>query len=158
MLPPNTQTSLALVAVLLLLWLLLRVREPEVHRARRTPLTPAELARMTFDAVRADDVRAWRELFLVGGNATQALGGAAEAWLEACTPAALGPDFAKLRRDLPAGARFLGGRADAENRAFLLVQTGSDPQHELLVGRFVRVGSALRLLEPASGPFHIAAE
>jgi hypothetical protein len=76
---PSTQTLLLLVLVLLLLWLLLRAQEPQGKRARRTPLTPTELARMTFDAARAKDAAAWRELFLRGGEATAVLGAAAEA-------------------------------------------------------------------------------
>ena len=81
MLLPSNQTLLLLVLVLLLLWLLLRVQEPAARTVRRTPLTPAELARMSFDAARAGDVRAFRELFLLGDAARQVLGASAEPWL-----------------------------------------------------------------------------
>lgn len=157
MLLPSNQTLLMLVLVLLLLWLLLRVREPEAPRAVRTPLSPTELARMTFDAARAADVRGWRELFLRGEAAKQVLGDDAEAWLAACTSGALSADLAILRRAVAGGAHFSGGRADADDRCYLVIRTGTGNMEEHLIGRFVKVGTALRLVEPPSGPFAISA-
>jgi hypothetical protein len=51
----------------------------------------------------------------------------------------------------------VGGRADEENRCHVQVRTTAGATEEHLIGRFVRVGNALRLIEPASGPFAIAA-
>lgn len=157
MLLPSNQTLLLLVLVLLLLWLFLRVQEPAARTVRRTPLTPAELARMSFDAARAGDVRAFRELFLLGDAARQVLGASAEPWLAACTPPNLTPDFQALVHAAGPGAHFVGGRADAENSCYVQVRTTAGATEEHLIGRFVRVGNALRLIEPASGPFAIAA-
>lgn len=157
MLLPSTQTLLLLVLVLLLLWLLLRAQEPEVQRVHRTPLSPSELARMTFDAARAGDARAWRELFLRGEAARTVLGADAESWLAACTPEALARDLGPLQRALLAGVHFAGGRAHADDRCFLIVRTATGASEEHAIGRFVKVGTALRLVEPPSGPFVIAA-
>lgn len=157
MLLPSNQTLLLLVLVLLLFWLLLRVQEPEAQRVQRTPLSPGELARMTFDAARAADVRAWRELFLRGEAARAVLGEDAASWLAACTLEALTPDFQTLHRALRPGVLFAGGRADADGRCFLTVRTAAGATQEHAIGRFVKVGTALRLLEPPSGTFAIAA-
>jgi hypothetical protein len=154
---PSTQTLLLLVLVLLLLWLLLRAQEPQGKRARRTPLTPTELARMTFDAARANDAAAWRELFLRGGEAAAVLGAAAEAWLAACSSEALEPEFVRLCLALQPAARFMGGRADAEGRCYLTVTLVDGTEREVLVGRFVKAGSALRFVEPPSGPLAVQA-
>lgn len=77
-------------------------------------------------------------------------------WL-ACTPANLTPDFRALVHAAGPGAHFVGGRADEENRCHVQVRTTAGATEEHLIGRFVRVGNALRLIEPASGPFAIAA-
>lgn len=158
MLLPSNQTLLLLVLVLLLLWLLLRVQEPEAQRVARTPLSPSELARMTFDAARAGDARAWRELFLRGEAAGAVLGEAAQPWRAACTVARLTTDLQVLQRVLGAGVTFAGGRADNTDRCFLIVRTATGATEEHPIGRFVKVGSALRLVEPPSGPLEISAE
>ncbi len=128
-----------------------------MRTVRRTPLTPAELARMSFDAERAGDVHAFRQLFLLGDGARQVFGESAEPWRAACTPANLTTDFQALVRVAVPVTHFVGGRADAENRCYVLVRTAEGTTEEHYVGRFVRVGNALRLIEAASGPFAIAA-
>jgi hypothetical protein len=103
-------------------------------------------------------LRRGASFFLRGAGAAEVLGAAAEPWLGACTPEALAPDFQQLRVSLRSATRFIGGRADADDRAYLIVGLHDGSQQEHLIGRFVTVGTALRMLEPPSGPLSVVAE
>jgi len=75
------RTALLGVALLLCMWLLLRVNrhEKEKRITRPTPLTPHELGHMVFRAAISNDISIFRQLFLNGGEARSLLGEMAEA-------------------------------------------------------------------------------
>lgn len=146
-------TTLLLVVVLLLLWLLVRVRrlasdDDEGPRFRRPdPLTAQELGHFVFQAARSHDTRVYRALFLNGGEAREALGGDADAWLEEHTELALGDMLTMVAGCIPAHATYVGCAELEDGRLALRVRV-LDGTDDLLVtfGRPVQVGHLWRLI------------
>ncbi len=151
--PLDQRTALLLVVVLLLTWLLVRVRrlttqEDTGPRFRRPdPLSLTELGHFAFQAARSRDTRTWRALFLNGGEARALLGAEAEAWLAENTELALGDKLELVAECIPADATYAGCEAQEDGRVALRVRP-ADGSAELLVafGRPVQVGRMVRLV------------
>lgn len=145
--------TLALMAALLLgLWLLLRVnREQEKLRPqRRGPQSPTELARMVMELARANDRQGWRSLFLMGAESREVMGGQADHFLSACRGPRLDEALRLLQQQIPPAATFMYGRQEHDGRCYLHLQD-REVELELCFGKAVKVGKVLRLVEPASG-------
>jgi hypothetical protein len=148
----DSQTLALMVALLLGLWLLLRVNREQTQRTpeRRRPLTPNELARMVMETARADDRAGWRSLFLMGAESTEVMGAQADRFLAACRGPRLAEALQLLRAQLPTGATFLYGRQEHDGRCYMHLRD-REIEAEIYFGRAVKVGAVLRMVEPASG-------
>lgn len=151
MILPDAQTLALMAALLMGLWLLLRVNQQAPARAeRRRPLAPAELARMVFEAARDDDLQGLRSLFLMGAEAGEVLGEQAERFLSACRGPRLSEGLRLLRRQIPAASVFMHGRAERDGSCFMHLRD-REVELDIYFGKAVKVGAVWRLVEPASG-------
>ncbi len=144
----SQDTALLVVAALLCfwLWLLVRRRE-ETHRiARPTPLSHDELGRMVFTAARAGDVRAWRGLFLNGGEAAARMGENADHWLETHDVVHLASMLRPLADCIPKGAIYLGCGEQEDGRLALHIREKSGKELWVAFGVAEKVGVAWRLV------------
>ena len=141
-------TALLVVAALLCfwLWLLVRRRE-ETHRVvRPTPLSHDELGRMVFTVARAGDVRAWRGLFLNGGEAAARMGENADHWLETHDVAHLASMLRALADCIPKGAIYLGCGLQEDGRLALHIREKGGNERWVAFGVAEQVGVAWRLV------------
>ena len=147
--------TLALTATLLLcVWLLLRVRgkEERPRRPRHTPLSAAELTRMIVSAVRADDVRTLRELYLLGHEVRDVVGQEKAARYLEALPVRLVADIAQLRTAISSRATLAGTRELPDGSLWVdLAEPGCEP-HAVYLGRAMRIGPVWRLVDPPGGP------
>ncbi len=152
MILPSPQTLALMAALLLGLWLFLRVNREQSRRVpeRRRPLSPNELARMVLEAARADDRPGWRSLFLVGSETTEVMGVQADRFLAACRGPRMGVALVLLRQQIPAGSQFMYGRQEHDGRCYLHLRD-REVELEIYFGKAVKVGAVMRMVEPASG-------
>lgn len=148
---PTTQSSLLLlVAALLAMWLLLRVRRHErVRRERRSPTTLEELGRVVFEVARGADIEGYRDLFLAGGEAAAVLGEEADAYLARRNLRALEESLITLGALIPEGAVLRGVEQTGPDRVALVVVPATGPRLLIEMGSVVRLGGVFRLREPA---------
>ena len=150
---PDPTTLWLLVALLLALWLLTRVRsQAEPPPPRKAPVTLDELGRSVFAAVRNTDFSAYRELFLAGSETRAVLGAGADAYLDRRTRERLAEALAALRSCLPEGCHYRGFLIDEGGQAFLEAQMADGAVRPVLVGSVIQVGVIWRLVDPPGGP------
>lgn len=142
-----------MVVGLLLVWLVIRVSgAPERERpVRHTPLTAVELAHMVVAAVRANDRRALRELFLMGPEAREVLGDAeGRRYLETIDLRLRG-ELAGLRK-LVSGRAVMGAvREEADGRLFVGLTEPEAAPKDVYLGQAQHVGHAWRMVWPPGG-------
>jgi hypothetical protein len=144
--------SLLIVALLLAIWLLLRVRRHEEARrrpVRRAPTSLHELGHVLFEVLRSADLDGYRGLFLVGGEAAQVFGAGdgAAAWLSRHTRDALRSHLVRAGRAIPEGARYDGIEQTAPDTYAIWIAPPAGERFLLRVGTAVRVGAIYRLKE-----------
>lgn len=146
---PHTQsTLLLLVAALLAVWLLLRVRRHErVRRERRSPRSLEELGRAVFEVARAADIEGYRDLFLAGAEAAVVMGDQAEAYLTRRNQHALEERLITLGALIPDGAAYRGIEQTGPDRAAIIVAPQTGPRLLIDMGSIVRLGTVFRLRE-----------
>ncbi len=142
-----------LIAALLGLLLLSRVHHRERQSAPRKP-RPAptrrdELGRLVFEAVTSEDVRAYRALFLAGGEARQVLQDDAEAYLAKRDLKALAASRKRLCRHFPLGCSYEGSFQVGKNSLALRIRSREGRPSSIIVGTLAEVGEVLRLVHPA---------
>lgn len=143
--------ALLLVALLLALWLLIRVRRQEKVRRpppRRAPTSPAELGQIVFQVARSRDVLAWRGLFLAGGEAAHILGDGAAEYLERRSLAALTESLESLAALLPEGSRYDGVEQVGADGWAIWVAPPAGERMLVGIGTAARVGAIWRLCQP----------
>ena len=147
--PPSQETLLLFVAVLLALWLLTR---SEQRRAtvphRRMPMTEDELGRVLFEIGRAEDLDAFRHLYLSGAEARRVLGWQARSYLGNRNKDWLYDEFLEISVRIGSSSHYEGLRVDPRGRAFLRVRTEAAGSYEIPVGVALRVGRIWRLRDP----------
>ena len=149
MILPDQTTLLLLLVVLLLFWLLTRVRTAaEEAPVRRTPMTPDELGRALFEAVRSSDFAGYRGLFLAGGETQLVLGSDADAYLDRRTRELLVVALEGLRANLPQGSHYRGFIVGDGGQAMLEAQMTDGAIRPVAVGTVVQVGAVWRLVDP----------
>ena len=141
-----------LLVLLLLLLLLSRVHRQESHAAppaRKSPVTPDELARAVFEIGRNRDMVGFRGLFLAGAEARKALGTSAQAYLDARTKRVLFEALVLLNEAIPRDAHY-GGVEVIDNQRYAMRAIAPDGTGVWIpFGKAVRVGAVYRLVEPA---------
>jgi hypothetical protein len=157
MILPDRQMLLLILALLLSLWLLLRVRGKEEKKrpSRRTPFSANELARMVLDTVRERDIQAYRGLFLIGHEAAAIFGPKAQGYLDACNGHQLEESLDFLAKQLTPGLLFVRGDTDKEGRCYLIARNKDSKEYPIYLGQTVHIGKALRLQYPATGLFKL---
>jgi len=152
----DNRAAWLVVAVLLLLWLLSRVtrRRHALHRVpvRRNPVSPEELGRLVFEAIRNQDLPEYRGLFLIGKEAREILGEGAPSYLDEISPERLRSVLADLHGQLPAHAVFQGIEPHGSEGWTLLVRMKDEVVLSLPIGTTVKIGAMIRLLKPAKPP------
>ena len=151
--PSDKQTAMLVVVLLLLSWLLVRVRRlatDDQHgpRFRRPdPLSIHELGHFAFQAARSRDTRTWRALFLNGGEAREVLGAKAESWLAENTELELGDKLELIADCIPPKSSYAGCEEQDDGRIALRVRP-VDGGEDLLIafGRPTQVGRMWRLV------------
>lgn len=148
----NPVVGWLLIVALLLMWLLSRVhrreRGLEEPRRRRSPITPDELARSILETVLAGDVRAYRHLYLTGGECRQIFGDRASLYLERRPPSLLQDAFRHCRTRLPRGAVYEGVEMVRPQVYVARFRTPEGSRGSLPLGTAIRVGRVYRLQEP----------
>ncbi len=146
---PSEQTQLLLVVVLLLLWLLTRTRQRRIAAPRRRlPLTHDELGRIIFEIARANDLDAFRHLYLTGQEARQLLGTRATEYLRLREKRWLEEEFLEIGVRVQGVCRYEGVRVGAAGDAWLRVAKEGVGSFELPVGTAVQVERIWRLRDP----------
>ncbi|MSQ01750.1 MAG: hypothetical protein EXR71_07635 [Myxococcales bacterium] len=147
--PPSQETLLLFVAVLLALWLLTR---SEQRRAavphRRKPMTEDELGRVLYEIGRAEDLEAFRHLYLSGADAQRVLGWQAKAYLKDRHKTWLAEEFLEISVRIGPLSHYEALRVDPRGHAFLRVRTDGVGSYEIPVGSVLRVGRIWRLRDP----------
>jgi hypothetical protein len=146
----STATELLLVALLLGMWLLLRVRRAEESRQpmRRQPTDARELGLVLFEVLRGQNLHAWRGMFLDGREAAEALGSEAEAYLERRTARRLEAALKAIGARVPAAARLEGLEVLGDTAVLRLSLEGA--AYGVPIGNTTRVGRVIRLVEVAN--------
>jgi len=146
---PSEQTQLLLVVVLLLLWLLTRTRQRRIAAPRRRlPLTHDELGRVIFEIARANDLDAFRHLYLTGPQARQVLGARATDYLRAREKRWLEEEFLEISVRVQGVCRYQGVRVGEAGDVWLRVVKEGVGTFELPVGSAVQVDRIWRLRDP----------
>lgn len=152
----STHNELLLVALLLAVWLLVRVRrEEEAKRKppqRRAPLNPHELGQVVFQVARSGDLESYRGLFLAGREVAETLGDAAEAYLGGRTRTVLEESLAEIAHGIPEGARYDGVEATAPDTYVIWVVPVEGARTAIPIGTAVQVGALWRLRDPVVLP------
>lgn len=144
----TSHNELLYVALLLALWLLLRVQRAEKEKTRpqrRAPANMHELGLVVFQTARAQDIEAFRGLFLAGKEAQLVFGDQASRYLEKRDRRTLAESLASISALIPDGSRYDGVEEIAKDTyAIRITPPVGDP---LLVGigTSVRVGALWRL-------------
>ncbi len=147
----TTHNELLLVALLMALWLLIRVRRHEASRRpppRRAPTSMGELGQVVFQTARSHDVLAWRGLFLAGGEAAAVLGADAADYLERRSLPALTESLESLAALIPEGSRYDGVEQIGETTYAIWVSPPVGERMLVGIGTAVRVGALWRLRDP----------
>ncbi len=147
----TTHNELLLVALLMALWLLIRVRRQEAARRpppRRAPTSMGELGQVVFQTARSHDVLAWRGLFLAGGEAAAVLGPEASSYLERRHIGALTESLESLAALIPEGSRYDGVEQIGQDAYAIWVAPPAGERMLVGIGTAVRVGALWRLRDP----------
>jgi len=148
MITPDPQTLLLSVALVLALWLLLRVRgreERDRRPKRANPLTPDELGRTVFQIARGADLDAFRALFLTGAEAAEMLGEDAPRYLEQRTLAAMEESLVNIAARIPEGSVFGGAIVPPSGEAILYAKDADGGKAEVPMGTAIKVRHVWRL-------------
>lgn len=148
----DAQTAMLVVVLLLLSWLLVRVRRlasdedrGPVFR-RPDPLSIHELGHFAFQAARSRDTRTWRALFLNGAEARSVLGKQADRWLAENTEVELGDKLDLIAGCIPAQATYAGCEEQDDGRVALRVRPQAGDDMLIAIGRPQQIGHLWRLV------------
>jgi hypothetical protein len=148
----DEQTAMLVVVLLLLSWLLMRVRrlasdEDKGPAFRRPdPLSIHELGHFAFQAARSRDTRTWRALFLNGAEARSLLGTQADRWLAENTEVELGDKLDLIAGCIPAQAAYAGCEQQQDGRVALRVRPLNGEDVLIAIGRPQQIGQLWRLV------------
>ncbi|MSP56771.1 MAG: hypothetical protein EXR69_14390 [Myxococcales bacterium] len=149
MILPDQTTLQLLLVLLLLVWLLTRVRtRVDLPPPRRTPVTADELGRALFEVVRNSDFVGYRGLFLAGSETRLVLGADADAYLDRRTRELLATALARLQANMPEGSHYHGFLVGDEGQGMLEARMADGAIRPVAVGIVARVGAVWRLVDP----------
>lgn len=147
----TSHNELLYLALLLALWLLLRVQRAEKEKARpqrRAPANMHELGLVVFQTARAQDLDAFRGLFLAGKEAHLVFGEDASRYLEKRDRRTLAESLASIGAFIPDGSRYDGVEEIAKDTYAIRVTPPVGDPLLVGIGTTVRVGALWRLRDP----------
>ena len=148
----GAMNGLLLVAALLAVWLLVRVRRIEEERrrpSRRAPMSADELARCVFEVARTADIDEYRGLFLAGAEAAAVFGEGAQTYLARRTMEVLEESLVTIGALIPDGAFYVGVEPTGDGSYAMWVQPREGERFLVGIGTVAQVGSLYRLRDPA---------
>lgn len=148
----TSHNELLAVAILLAMWLLLRVRRQDEEKRRPTRKSAAnmqELGMLVFQAARSSDLETYRGLFLSGAEASLVYGAQTERYLEQRSRAVLQGSLQGIRALLPEGSRYDGVEQVGQDAWAIWVTPLVGERTQVGIGTAVRVGAFYRLKDPA---------
>lgn len=147
----TSHNELLYLALLLAFWLLLRVQRAEQEKARphrRAPSNMHELGQVVFQTARAQDLEAYRGLFLAGKEAHLVFGENAARYLERRDRRTLAESLSSIGALIPEGSRYDGVEEIAKDTYAIRVTPPVGDPLLVGIGTSVRVGALWRLRDP----------
>lgn len=147
----TSYNELLYIALLLALWLLLRVQRAERKVARpqrRAPANMHELGLVVFQTARGQDVDAFRGLFLAGREAHLVFGDKATRYLEQRDRATLAESLASIGALIPEGSRYDGVEEISKDTYAIRITPPVGDSLLVGIGTATRVGALWRLRDP----------
>ncbi len=144
----TSHNELLYLALLMALWLLLRVQRAERSAARpqrRAPANMHELGLVVFQTARAQDIEAFRGLFLAGREAHMVFGENAARYLERRDRATLAESLASIGALIPDGSRYDGVEEISKDTYAIRITPPVGDALLVGIGTATRVGALWRL-------------
>lgn len=139
-----------IVALLLCMWLLLKIQRKEEKKAppkRISPISADELGRAAFVAILRNDIFQWRDLFINGGEARIIFNDMAPDYMEKRSHEFLKSSLQKLHDQMGNGGYYVG-LDKSDKKTLSIVYTIGDNKKTMRVGTVTLVGPIWRLLSP----------